>query len=121
MTSPLALLVYENLMPGSQLVNRLQDLNYRVHTISEAEQLLNCAQNEGPMLIFLDLEPVEALGLITHLRATQTTAHIPLIAFAAAMEERLEAGKQQGATLAVSEAALLSHLPGLLEQALRIE
>ena len=108
-------------MPGSQLVNRLQDLNYRVRAISEPEQLLDCAQNDGPMLIFLDLEPTEALGLITQLRATPTTAHIPLIAYAAAMAERLEAGKQQGATLAVSEAALLSHLPGLLEQALRIE
>jgi hypothetical protein len=28
MTQPLALVYYEKLMPGSQLVNKLRDLNY---------------------------------------------------------------------------------------------
>ena len=36
MTQPLALVLYEKLLPGSQLVNRLQDLNYRVQTIADA-------------------------------------------------------------------------------------
>ena len=35
MTQPLALVLYEKLLPGSQLVNRLQDLNYRVQTIAD--------------------------------------------------------------------------------------
>ena len=37
MTQPLALVLYEKLLPGSQLVNRLQDLNYRVQAIADAE------------------------------------------------------------------------------------
>ncbi len=36
MTQPLALVFYEKLMPGSQLVNRLQDLNYRVQAVNDS-------------------------------------------------------------------------------------
>src|SRR5262245_49139849 len=39
MTEPLALVVYEKLLPGSQLVNRLQDLKYRVQTVADPTQL----------------------------------------------------------------------------------
>src|SRR5438445_9362650 len=38
MTTPLALVFYENLLPGSQLVNRLQDLGYRVQTIGDRSE-----------------------------------------------------------------------------------
>ena len=38
MTQPLALVWYEKLMPGSKLVNRLQDLGYRVLTAPEEKQ-----------------------------------------------------------------------------------
>ena len=44
MTEPLALVVYEKLLPGSQIVNRLQDLNYRVQTISDPALLAECAE-----------------------------------------------------------------------------
>ena len=40
MTQPLALVVYEKLLPGSQLLNRLQDLNYRVQAIANADSLV---------------------------------------------------------------------------------
>ena len=73
------------------------------------------------MIIFLDLHPEDASGLISQLRATPGTAHLPIIAFGTASEELLHAGREKGTTLVVSEAALLTHLPGLLEQALRIE
>ena len=43
MTKPLALVFYERLMPGSQLVNGLQDLGYRVLAITEAALLMPCA------------------------------------------------------------------------------
>ena len=39
MSQPLAVVFYERLMPGSQLVNRLQDLNYRVLAINNAALL----------------------------------------------------------------------------------
>ena len=59
MTQPLALVLYEKLLPGSQLVNRLQDLNYRVQTVTEPSTLVECAEQSKPMLVFrrLGIEP----------------------------------------------------------------
>jgi len=58
---PLALVFYERLMPGSQLVNRLQDLNYRVLSLSDATRLMATVQRESPLLLFvvaLSLRPL---------------------------------------------------------------
>ena len=120
-TQPLALVFYRNLLPGSQLVNRLQDLNYRVQPTSEPAQLASFAQTEGPMLIFADLESAGTLELIARLRGDPVTRHIPIVAFGSEDEPLMQAAREAGATLVVGETALLAHLPGLLEQALRVE
>ena len=122
-TQPLALVFYQKLLPGSQVVNRLQDLNYRVQPIAEPADLLQGAQTEGPMLIVADLESGkdDVCGVIAKLRGNPATAHIPIIAFGAGDESKLQPARDAGATVAVSEAALLGHLPDVLEQALRIE
>jgi CheY-like chemotaxis protein len=123
-TQPLALVLYENLMPGSQLVNRLQDLNYRVQPVTDANQLATLAESEGPMLILADLESAHAdiCAVIAGLRKSPSTAHVTILAFADASAEALQAAaRQAGATVVVSNTALLSHLPQLLEQALRVE
>jgi CheY-like chemotaxis protein len=124
MTQPLALVFYERLMPGSQLVNRLQDLNYRVQAVNDLPALQNCAPTEGPMLIFVDLEPgrdtvCHAIGALKSDAATQ---HIPVIAFAGEQAVQLQAAAQKaGAAIVVSETALLNQLPELLNQVLHIE
>src|SRR3989442_450923 len=51
MTQPLALVLYERLLPGTQLVNRLQDLNYRVQTLSDPALLVDCAKQAKPMIV----------------------------------------------------------------------
>ena len=56
MTQPLALVIYERLLPGSQIVNRLQDLNYRVQVIADAGSLVECAERVSPMLVLADLD-----------------------------------------------------------------
>ncbi len=48
MTEPLALVLYERLLPGSQVVNRLQDLRYRVQTVAEARLLVECWWTSNP-------------------------------------------------------------------------
>ena len=124
MTQPLALVFYEKLMPGSQLVNRLQDLNYRVQAVNDLAAFQRCAQSEGPMLVFLDLESKEGdvCQAIAGLKSNAATQHIPIVAFAAEQAAQLQAAAQQaGARLVVSEAALLDHLPELLNQALQVE
>ena len=110
-------------MPGSQVVNRLQDLNYRVQPIAESSELLHCAQTEGPMLIVADLESSkhDVCDMIAKLRGNPATTHIPVVAFGAGDESKLQPARDAGATVAVSEAALLGHLTDVLEQALRIE
>ena len=111
-------------MPGSQLVNRLQDLNYRVQPLAEAGQLTAVAATDGPMFIFADLESTrdDVCAVIGQLRRNPKTAHIPILAFADESAEALQtAARQAGATVVVSNTALLAHLPNLLEQALRVE
>ena len=122
MTRPLAIVFYEKLMPGSQLVNRLQDLNYRVRVINDLASLQQCARSEGPLLVIADLAGREEVcGAIAALKADSTTNHIPVIAFANEKATELQAAAQKaGATLAVSETAMINYLPQLLNQALQV-
>ena len=123
MTQPLALVFYEKLMPGSQLVNRLQDLNYRVQTVNDLASLQQSARDEGPLLVIVDLAGrAEVCRVIAALKADAATSHIPVIAFAGEPAAEWQAAAQKaGATLAVSEAAIVNYLPQLLNQALQVE
>jgi CheY-like chemotaxis protein len=123
MTEPLALLVYEKLMPGTQLVHRLEDLGYRVQSMGDASLLVETAEKSGPLVVFADLESSRhnLLEIIQRLRQSPATAHLPVIAFGPEDREGLqEAARAAGVTLFASEAALTDHLPELLEQALQV-
>ena len=123
MTQPLALVFYEKLMPGSQLVNKLQDLNYRVQTANDPAGFHSCARDERPLLAIVDLAGGDAVcGAIAALKADAVTGHIPVIAFAAeGATQMMEAAQKAGAKLVVSETAIANYLPELLNQALQIE
>jgi CheY-like chemotaxis protein len=125
MTQPLALVLYERLLPGSQLVNRLQDLNYRVQTVPEASRLMECAEQASPLLVLVDLGCTRAdvCAAITRVRQNPATRHLPIVAFGGdPLPARLQsAAEAAGATLVVSETGILNHLPQFLEQALRVE
>ena len=124
MTQPLALVLYERLLPGSRLVNLLQDLKYRVQTISDSAMLVECAEQVKPMLVLADLEPPRhnVCEALSRLKKHGATEHIPVIAFGAENGSDLEAAaKAAGVTLVVGESALLNHLPQVLEQALQLE
>ena len=124
MIEPLALVLYEKLLPGTQVVNRLQDLRYRVQTVGEAGKLVECAEQVKPMLVLVDLESTrnDVCAALAKLKQNPATKHLPIIAFAAKSAAELQASaKAAGVTLIVSEAALLTHLPQFLEQALQFE
>jgi len=124
MTQPLALVLYEKLLPGSQLVNSLQDLNYRVQTVADAALLVQCAEQAKPMLVLADLDSTRknVCSALAQLKQNLATQHLPVIAFCAQTEGALpEAARAAGVTLVVSEAAILTHLPQFLEQALHLE
>jgi CheY-like chemotaxis protein len=124
MTQPLALVLYEKLLPGSQLVNRLQDLKYRVQAIADASHLVECAEQAKPMLVLADLESTrnDVCPALARLKQNEATRHLPVIAFSGDGATELQAAaKAAGATLIVGEAAILNYLPQMLEQALHIE
>jgi CheY-like chemotaxis protein len=124
MSGPLALVCYEKLLPGSQLVNRLQDLGYRVRAVTDATVLAACAEQERPLLVLADLESSQKKisEVIAEVRRNPATRHLPVIAFAREEEAGLQAAaRAAGATLVVSESGLLNQLPQLLDQALQVE
>jgi len=124
MTEPLALVLYERLLPGSQLVNRLQDLNYRVRVIADAAKLEECAEQARPMLVLADLESSRnnVCPALARLRQNPATHHLPIIAFGGERSTDLHAAaKAAGVTLLVSETGILDHLPQFLDQALQVE
>jgi DNA-binding NtrC family response regulator len=124
MTKPLAIIHYERLMPGSQLLNRLQDLGYRVQTVADAALLFETARREKPMVAIIDLVTVKAdiCSIIEAIRADKETEHLPVIGFAGAKDQKLHAEATRcGATLVALDDALLPQLPHLLEHALRID
>ena len=124
MTQPLALLFYEKLLPGGQLVNRLQDLGYRVQPVPVPEDLVATAEREKPLLTFVDLEPrfERNCEMIAQLRQNPATAHIPVIALAGAQNAAAqELARKRGATLVVPDSVLLQHLEQFLDQALQVD
>jgi CheY-like chemotaxis protein len=124
MTQPLALVLYEKLLPGSQIVNRLQDLNYRVQAIAEASRLVECAEQAKPLLVLADLESRgdDVCAVLARLKQNAATRHLPVVAFSPEGAAELQAAAQAaGATLVVSETTILNQLPQILDQALQVE
>ena len=124
MTQPLALVVYEKLLPGTQLVNRLQDLHYRVRAVTDSTTLVGIARQETPMLVLADLESRkdDICKVIAELRADAATQHIPVIAIAKEGDTMLiKAAEKAGATLVAGETAILGHLTHFLDRALMVE
>ena len=93
MTTPLALAFYENLLPGSQLVNGLQDLGYRVQTVSDVQTLVLQSLQEKPMVVVADLAVTrgDVCAAIRELKRNPETKHIPIIAFTDLKNEKLQA------------------------------
>jgi PleD family two-component response regulator len=124
MTQPLALIFYQRIMPGSQVLNRLQDLGYRVQHISDPQILSECAEREKPLLLIVDLDSSDQniCDIIARLKRNEATRHLPVISFAADEKTGLQAAAlQSGSNLAVGETAIANHLPQLLDRALQIE
>jgi len=123
MTRPLAMVFYERLMPGSQLMNRLQDLNYRVLAVNNLALLAATVARETPLLLLVDLAARGEVGAtIEKIKAATATSHLPVIAFAPDDKpELLAAAQKAGANFTIVESALASHLPQLLDQAVNLD
>jgi CheY-like chemotaxis protein len=123
MTQPLALVFYERLLSGSQLVNRLQDLGYRVQTVPAAGLLGSTALESGALLVCADLQAAkcDVCATILQLKQNDATRHLPVIAFADEQHADLQAAARVVGAIVVSDTMLLAHLPQLLDQALQLD
>ena len=124
MTQPLALVLYDKLLPGSQVVTRLEDLGYRVAVPADPGALETQADRDKPLVIVAELaaRQSEVVASIARLRKQAATQHLPIIAFGDGNNPAsLESARQAGATLVVSEQGVLNQLPSLLDQALQVE
>jgi len=125
MTKPLALIFYEQLLPGSQIANRLQDLGYRVKSIAQGELLIEEMHREKPLLVVLDLSSHLGEGIcpiIKQAKRTDGINHIPVLAFARRDQTDLQRlATSAGATLVAFEDGILRQLPQLLDQLLQVD
>jgi CheY-like chemotaxis protein len=126
MTKPLALVYYVNLLPGTQMANRLFELGYRVQVVESARlgQLVDLAKKEMPLLLIAEISSQSAASCeaITALRADAATQHIPVLAYAVNPDKALHVtAKSTGATLLANSQGILDQLPQLLDQILLVE
>jgi CheY-like chemotaxis protein len=95
-----------------------------VVAVTDPGRLLASARQQKPLVILADVvsSREDICGTIARLRQDRQTQHIPVIAFAPDQAADIqEAARQAGATLVVSDSAVLNHLPQFLEQALQVE
>ena len=124
MTSPLALLLYERLLPGSALGNKLRDLGYRILHVTDLTGIVATAESQKPLVAFVDLEwrNTDACAAIQSLRAAAATAHIPVLAFSSPRHSKLqEAALAAGAAVIASDESMLAQLPEMLDRAMLVE
>lgn len=124
MTKPLALVLYENLLPGSQLVNRLTDMGYRVFALTDPGRLGEEVMSRKPMLLIVDLyssthDVCEEIG---RLKKQEATSHLPVLAITPNDNQFLrETALGLGARLVVADDVILHHLPQFLDQVLEVD
>ena len=124
MTQPLAMLLYERLLPGSQLVNRLQDLGYRVSTAQGPSVLVDSCLREKPLLLIADVRDGDdrTCAALRQLGQNPETSHIPVIATVPSKSAPTEASvRETGVKLVVHDTVILAHLEQFIEQALHID
>lgn len=124
MINPLALMVYENLLPGSQLTDRMKEQGYRVIVRTGSDGLVEQATREMPLVVIMDLtsKQEDLCPAIRELKSNPATAHIPVLAFTSNQNACLQAvASDAGAAMVASDRAILAQLPALLEQLLRVE
>jgi len=123
-TSPLALLLYERLLPGSALGNKLRDQGYRILHVTNLTDIAAIAAGEKPLVAFVDLEwkATDASAAIRALKENPATHHVPILAFSSPRNVKLrDAALAAGATIIASDEAILTQLSAMLDQAMMVE
>ena len=127
MTSPLALIFYESLLTGNQLVNRLQDLGYRVVVVTDLGRLAEQAAEVKPLVCVVEFGALadRACAAVRSLHAAAPTTHVPVLGlynFTGKKTDRTIADSAQaaGVTLLANERGFVAQLPELLQRVLEV-
>jgi CheY-like chemotaxis protein len=124
MMKPLAFVCSENMVLGNQLVNRLQDLGYRVEVISDGTQLSTQTASALPFVIICDLvsRGIDLVPAIRGLKQNEATGHIPVIGMTTNPDQQYHAkAVGAGASVVAMESGILVQLPQLLDMALAVD
>ena len=123
MSKPLALVYYSNLLPGSQVAVRLQDLGYRVQSVSSAAHLPLACETDKPLVVVAELfPPADARAGIARLKGNPATQHIPVLGFSREHDAAAQSqARQAGVTLLAANEAIVEQLAQLLDQILQVE
>ena len=124
MAQPLALVVSERTIPGTQLLGKLNDLGYRTEPVNDLGRLVQVAEYMKPLVIFMDLKwkTRDPFVSINSLISNPATEYTPIIAYAPLDEEdSLERALNTGATLVAGDDLVLPQLERLLDQAMEID
>ena len=120
----MAFIFYVQLLPGSQLTNRLIELGYRVQVVNELETLGKLLETEKPILMMAEVSPKTQKAVcnaVAMLKDNPKTKHIPVLAFSNKLDKALqEALLGAGVSLLAGNAAILDQLPSLLDQLLEM-
>jgi DNA-binding response OmpR family regulator len=120
---PLALVYYVNLLPGSQVANRLQDLGYRVQVLTDLGQLVEASEREKPLVAVIEILPdTTACDRVAQLKKNPATNHIPILGYTDShTPAQQKLAIDSGVSLLAGRAAISEQLPQLLEQVLQVE
>jgi CheY-like chemotaxis protein len=120
----LAIVFYEKLLPGTQVVNRLTDLGYRVTATQSAVDVPRLVREHKPMVVIADLvlRHGDFCGIIGQLRASPDLAHVPVLGYCDSKNTKLvDAALEAGAKLVAAEQGIPDQLAQLLDQVLAVE
>jgi CheY-like chemotaxis protein len=123
-TQPLAIVFYEKLLPGSQVVNRLADLGYRVTATQTAVDLPRLVRTEKPMVLVADLvlRTGDLVGMVRELKSDPATAHVPVLGFCDPKNRKVvDAALKAGVALVAADKGIPEQLPQLLEHVLAVD
>jgi len=123
MSKPLALLYYLNMLPGSQLANRLEDLGYRVQTLGAVALLPLACEEDKPLVVVAELAPAsDACAAVAQIRGNPATRHVPVLAYSAVLDaDTQSAALKAGVALLAGNAAIGEQMAQLLDQVLQLE
>jgi DNA-binding NarL/FixJ family response regulator len=123
-TQPLALVLYEKLLPGSRLKTRLSELGWRVEEIKSPEALIPSVKQHKPLVVITDLE-FRSHGILPALNqvgTAQETSHVPILAYCNPSQTTLaQDALDARVKLVAAESGILEQLPQLLDHVLAID